>query len=448
MEKIKENKKIIISLILIIVVIGIIGLTYAWLTTKVEGNKTNVIMAKSLKLEIKNETNAINIEKAEPLPDSEGLEQEEYEFTIENTGAVRSGYTIYLDDVELETTDERMEDKNINYTLNSNTEIHKLTETGTNPNRILKTGTIGKGQTRIYKLRIWIDKEADNSVTKKVFSAKIRLEATQATDNYDYTNENIKAVYTYNEENEATKCITGEETTCQTSTNANNVQMGTIIKYAVNNSEERYFYVLHDDGETMTLQQRENTIRNIAWYSNSSDNNTKGPLTILPELESATSNWTNVNNQTYIMGETNFNNTNKFTGCTYRNDTPTTAGTYKSCTTNKYTLPERTAKARMITAQEVMETGCKEWKTDNSQYGSCPDFMFNYLYQSTSYGGNVDDNSIVNNNYNFGYWTMSAGTSASSSDTHSWDVVHMGYVSIDETTDPYFGARAVIAINK
>ena len=75
----------------------------------------------------------------------------------------------------------------------------------------------------------------------------------------------------------------------------------------------------------MTLQQRENTVYNTAWYSSSNDSS-KGPTTILPALESATSGWTNINNQTYTMGTTTFK-TNAYTGCTS-----------SGCTTNTYTL--------------------------------------------------------------------------------------------------------------
>ena len=162
MKKLKESKKVIIPLILIIIVL--IGATYAWLSATTESENQNKILSGTLELEIISENNTINLENAYPLSDSEGLELQEYEFKIKNKGTINSDYTIYLDDIELEENEERMEDKYLNYTLNSNMEIYKLTEIGENPNRVLETGTIRSGETNTYKLRIWIDKDADNVI--------------------------------------------------------------------------------------------------------------------------------------------------------------------------------------------------------------------------------------------------------------------------------------------
>lgn len=243
----------------------------------------------------------------------------------------------------------------------------------------------------------------------------------------------ISNAYIYDEVNNTTKCITGEEATCQEATcidndDSNSCPQGTIIKYKVNDDEEKYFYVLHDDGGTMTLQQRENTISNIAWYANNY-NNTQGPLTVLPQLENETLGWTNVENQAYTMGTTNFNNTNSFTGCS----------SYSSCTINQYTLGIRTVKARMITMQEAVTTGC-------TQSNGCPDFMHNYLYQSTSYGGSLDDNNQnASGEYSYGYWTMSANSSNSSD---AWAVSRSGFMGNDGTANTGCGARAVVVISK
>ena len=80
--------------------------------------------------------------------------------------------------------------------------------------------------------------------------------------------------------------------------------------------------------------------------------------------------WSNVNVQTYTMGTTVFRD-NAYTGCS----------SSSSCTTNTYTLASRTAKARMITVQEAKALGCSEATK------SCPIWMYNYLYKSSSNGG-------------------------------------------------------------
>ena len=431
-EKKKTNsRKVKITVIAICAVLLLVmGATYAWLRLTLNGSKVNVLRAGGLELTLDETSEGITLEDVVPVTDAKGLQGKEYTFTLENRGS-DSSYTIYLDDVldidqngenDFEES-ERMKDSDIKYSLikNGTTTTKVLTETGTNPNRVLDSGIIKKGTTNTYSLRLWIKEEAENSsIMNKIFAAKLRIEAEQKTEE---TN-NIKVAYTYN----PTSCITGEEETCvQTSCYENSsvgsCPAGTIIKYAVNDTEEKYFHVLHDDGETMTLQQRENTVYNTAWYS-SSDDNSKGPTTILPVLENATAGWTNVNDQTYTMGTTNFNNTNAYTGCTE-----------SGCTTNTYTLGQRTGKARMITMQEATAIGCT--KSDKS----CPNWMNNYLRESTGYGGTVND---TTGNQNFGYWTMSA---VSSNTSQMWNVDYCGSVDSLEPY-PYFGARAVVVVSK
>jgi len=238
-------------------------------------------------------------------------------------------------------------------------------------------------------------------------------------------NKNIANVWKYDQTSgSSTFCVTGEESTCLP-INPKTFEPGTIIKYKVNDTEEKYFHVVSDNGDTLTLQQRENIVYDIAWYT--SKDSTKGPLTILPALESATAGWTNVLNQTYTLGSTVFKD-NAYTGCS----------SYNSCTTNKYTLGERTAKARMITVQEAYSLGC----TQDLQ--SCPVWMYNYLSGSVSYGGTVNQTGDVYGK-NWGYWTMNANSSNSSA---IWNIFYSGYLSSIDTTGNTRGGRAVVVIEK
>jgi len=128
-------------------------------------------------------------------------------------------------------------------------------------------------------------------------------------------------------------------------------EAGTIVQYKVNDYIIKYFHVVSDNGDTLTLQQRENIVYDTMWYEDASDN-TKEPLTILSALENATSTWTNVSDQTYTLGSTTFKD-NAYTGCSYDS-----TNKVFNCTMNRYTLGPRTAKARMITVQEASHLGC------------------------------------------------------------------------------------------
>lgn len=247
---------------------------------------------------------------------------------------------------------------------------------------------------------------------------------------------NVIVAYAYNEgktaETEATKCITGEESTCQKTTCYQDATVGicpvgTIIKYMVNDTTMKYFYVLHDDGATMTLQARENTIDNTVWYTGSAENPTPVPL-ILSSLDTVTNAWNNVNDQTYTMGSTIFKD-NAYTGCDAGD------GTTFSCSTNAYTLTEVTKKARMITIQEAYSLGCNALGT-----GSCPIWMYNYLYNSTSNGGSVDSD----NTNNLGYWTLNMDLNGN----NTWYVGPDGKTLLGYPVSANYGARAVVVINK
>lgn len=265
-------------------------------------------------------------------------------------------------------------------------------------------------------------------------------------------NESIKAAYTYNQVaavGEAGRCITGDEATCQQnncieSRTKGSCPVGTIIKYAVNDSEDKVFYVLHDDGRTMTLQQRENTIKS-QWYSEGNDN-TKGPITALQNLEQATDGWTNVSNQKYTMGTTNFLANSPFADKIYSSQYTKcqAAGSGSGftdvalCTmTDGYTLEERTAKARFITVQETRVTGCGY----DQDKATCPIWMYNYLDNSIGNGGTQNDSSSSTGSN--GYHLMSAFTSSQ----HNWWMMTNGVLSQAETGWG-IGVRAVIVIDK
>jgi len=246
-------------------------------------------------------------------------------------------------------------------------------------------------------------------------------------------NKNITHVYQYEPTNAATKCIDGTESTCVEIGDPGTYQAGTIIRYKVNDNEEKYFHVMYDNGTTLILQQRENTIYQTAWFTGSS-NNANGPTTILPLLEDATKGWTNVNEQTYTMGITPFQG-NVFTGCP-----SVSSGQAPICNTKTYQNFTRSkVRARMITVQEATSFGCKF-----SSKQSCPAWMNNYLSQSTSYGGTV---SLTGGKYgkNYGYWTMNAHSSYSAD---AWYVVASGSVDYRTTPETSVGARAVVEINK
>ena len=181
-EAIKKNKKIIIIAIAIIVLL-LIGIAFAYLTTTIFGEKEYAIRAGSLGL-ILEEDNELTLEKIIPMEDSEGMKLEGFNFRLINRGNIDTDYTIYLDDIPLEEGETRMPDSAIRYSLTKDSVVGNaddLTNMGTNPNRVVDTGTIEPDQTINYTLRIWIDYDATTEeASGKTFKGKLRVVAKQS----------------------------------------------------------------------------------------------------------------------------------------------------------------------------------------------------------------------------------------------------------------------------
>ena len=158
------------------------------------------------------------------------------------------------------TTPASPSDKTITWT-SSNPKIATVTNTGL-------VETKGVGTTTITAT-------ASNG---KSASASIKVEVD---------NPNITGAYTYNE----TTCPTGREETCQPTTcvMSGTCPAGTAISYKVNDTTTKDFYVLKDNGNTLTLITKDNVVANTKW--NETGNNADGPITANAALVSATSGW-------------------------------------------------------------------------------------------------------------------------------------------------------------
>ena len=176
-NKNKKIKKQLFALALVLLVL--LGGTYAWLTLQVTGEKTNVLRAGTLSLVLDDTTSeGIKLEKAVPISDEKGKTGTEYTFTLQNKGTKAASYTIYLDDVALEASETRMDDSKVKYQLtkNSNETVALL---NTLSDKILDSGEIAGSTTNTYSLRVWIDSAAETEVMGTILSKQLRVEATQ-----------------------------------------------------------------------------------------------------------------------------------------------------------------------------------------------------------------------------------------------------------------------------
>jgi len=451
----KKNKWILPSIMILLLIIATVGVTFTAFTFSKEGTVENTLETSMIMLTYTEGKTGITLNETYPMSDETGKiltgTNNVFDFTVTATLGKSSliGYEVTavkipitdmtpLLDNEVKLYLERAIDPDTTYEsiMEPTNFIPRETQTEIGSpvgSMILDQGNFTQEGTTIhhYRLRMWVDENTEITDMQKKYGIKINVYAKQDVAVVKGPNPNILNVYVYNQEAGSSNfCVTGEEATCvELEIPPKTYEAGTIIKYKVNDTEEKYFHVMFDEGDTLTLQQRENTNDSVAWYADAAKN-TSGPLTALSILEENTKKWTNVLEQTYTLGITTFKD-NAFTGCSYN-----FIEKKYNCSVNTYTLDKRTAKARMITVQEAQALGC----TTNQK--SCPIWMYNYLFESVKYGG------TINKTENFIYWTSSAISGDSYLAimiSHSGDVYDSNNNSVSDTGA---GIRAVINISK
>ena len=183
MEKKDDKKKKIITIVIsiLIIIILIMAVSYAFFSTQLSGTD-QVVKVGTLDLVLDETSEGISLDNAIGISDNKGMSTTPSTFKLINNGNKAVDYTIYLDDNTIGDTDTRIDDKYLKYNLNKNgldSGATLLTKTGSNPNRVLDTGTIEGGGTNKYSLNLWITDEVDGNYSDQVFSGKLRVEVSQ-----------------------------------------------------------------------------------------------------------------------------------------------------------------------------------------------------------------------------------------------------------------------------
>ena len=176
-----KKKDLVLILIVFILLIAIVGISYALLTKNIVGSSNKVIY-KVGDLDVKLDDSSskdISLTNAIPQEDSEGLGGEPYSFLLINNGTTDLKYTIYLeDDKEAKnkcgTDCELVPYKFIRYNLASDSESLKTSNLSTTSNA-LYTGTIKSKATDKFNLRVWLSIDADNTTMNKYYFGKIKV---------------------------------------------------------------------------------------------------------------------------------------------------------------------------------------------------------------------------------------------------------------------------------
>ena len=178
------SKKKISLVILLLCLIGIvaIGISYAWWRFTAIQDKTNVGISKCFKLELSNESDAINLTNTYPITDEEGRKLTPYTFTLTNTCALSAEYKLNMEMLEGTTLNSKyvaVMVNNGNINLLSSYDTATTVIDGSTESRILDTGILGPNGSKNYSVSLWVDKSVtlEDDVQNKVFKSKIVVNA-------------------------------------------------------------------------------------------------------------------------------------------------------------------------------------------------------------------------------------------------------------------------------
>ena len=175
----KDPKKFaVVTLGLLVAFSALIGSSYAYLTYISKTNSSTVINAGTLALVFKNDSNAITLDGALPMKDSDGLNSKDiYEFSIENTGSIQATYRVTLDNTcslgksyevggASVTPNICIPDNYVKVGISENGGEYKVLErksANEESSYIIATGSLNAGKTISYKMKIWLDYSTPNT---------------------------------------------------------------------------------------------------------------------------------------------------------------------------------------------------------------------------------------------------------------------------------------------
>ena len=195
------KKRIIVLVGLLIVLGGVIGITYSFFSIGGIQDTANTFTSGCLNITLTSTSNSISMNNTYPITDIEGLDKTSYDFTITNTCSSVANY-----EINLESISEQANSLNADYikvSLSSNTTgniISVLSDNTSISNAYeaynLYTGTLNGNETKNYKLKLWIDYDATKEeAANKSYQSKINVVANPEIEVID----NLEATYEQND---------------------------------------------------------------------------------------------------------------------------------------------------------------------------------------------------------------------------------------------------------
>ena len=188
----RENKKKVAIITLVVLLIIIIGVSYAWLRTTLKGKKDVQIIVGNIDLVLNEKNDGIQLVNVIPTYDDDGKSGTPYQFSLENKSNIGLYYTLSLVDDEealsnCQTTDggscELLDPRDVRYEL----KMGDRTFTGSlSDSSIISYGVIDSKEVIDGELKVWLNINATNEAMGKVYLGQLKVFATQQVDDPDF----------------------------------------------------------------------------------------------------------------------------------------------------------------------------------------------------------------------------------------------------------------------
>ena len=203
----KQNKILIIVIMLLLSVVSIIAVSYSIWHVRSDQTDFNIAGSKCFKLTLTDKSDSINLKGQTPTTDEDGLKSVGYSFTIQNTCNTYATYQVNLEDLIIE--NKRLSNKYIKVSLNDSkplllTNYDKVTPTLSEADNSFKltSGSLAPkgsvGDSVDYTLKLWMDYDtpALDEVMNATFESKITVVASYIEE--ENLNNNITISYVSN----------------------------------------------------------------------------------------------------------------------------------------------------------------------------------------------------------------------------------------------------------
>ncbi len=186
----KSNRKY--KIIIVLLIIAIIGISYAWLRSIIYGDKDVKITVGDFDLVLSEPGDGINLVNALPTYDEDGKTNSPYIFSLENKSNIELYYTLALVDDEEALSScessssgscELLDARDVRYEL----KLGERTFTGSlADSSIISYGTIKADEIVNGELKVWLNINAGNEAMGKVYLGRLKVFATQQVDGSDF----------------------------------------------------------------------------------------------------------------------------------------------------------------------------------------------------------------------------------------------------------------------